>query len=138
MAQYKSKAVTVNRGADYITERFADLSAFGQALDGMSEADRARVGDVKFDKDSITIDTKQVGTISFKVTERTPSRVVMSAVGSPVPLELSVGLTPLGDDVTEIVTAIDVEIPAMLRPMIGGAMQKAVDQFGDLMAKLNA
>lgn len=138
MAQYKSKAVTVNRPADYITEKFADLSTFGQALDAMSEADRARVGDVKFDKDSITIDTKQVGTISFKVIERTPSRIVMNAVGSPVPLDLSVGLTSLSDDTTEIVTAIDVEIPAMLRPMIGGAMQKAVDQFGDLMAKLNA
>ncbi len=138
MAKYKSKAVTVSRPAQFIVDKFADLSSFGQALDSMSEADRARVGDVKFEKDAITIDTKQVGTISFKVVERTPSRVVMSAVGSPVPLDLSVDLTPEGEDSTQIVTSIDVEIPAMLRPMIGGAMQKAVDQFGDLMAKLNA
>lgn len=138
MAKYKSKAVTVSRPAQFIVDKFADLSSFGQALDSMSEADRARVGDVKFEKDAITIDTKQVGTISFKVVERTPSRVVMSAVGSPVPLDLSVDLTPEGEDSTQIVTSIDVEIPAMLRPMIGGAMQKAVDQLGDLMAKLNA
>ncbi len=138
MDKYKSKAVTVSRPAQFIVDKFADLSSFGQALDSMSEADRARVGDVKFEKDAITIDTKQVGTISFKVVERTPSRVVMSAVGSPVPLDLSVDLTPEGEDSTQIVTSIDVEIPAMLRPMIGGAMQKAVDQFGDLMAKLNA
>ena len=138
MAQYKSKAETVGRPADFISEKFSDLSSFGQALDSMSAADRAKVGDVKFEKDSITIDTKQVGTISFKVTERTPSRVVMNAVGSPVPLDLIVNLTPLDAEPTEIVTAIDVEIPAMLRPMIGGAMQKAVDQFGDLIAKLNA
>lgn len=138
MAEYKSKPVTVGRSAEYIADKFVDLSSFGQALDSMSEADRAKVGDVKFEKDSITIDTKQVGTISFKVTERSPKRVVMNAVGSPVPLDLSVNLTPLGEDSTEIVTAIDVEIPAMLRPLIGGAMQKAVDQFGVLMAKLNA
>lgn len=138
MAQYKSNPVTVARSADYISDKFADLSAFGAALDSMSPADRERIGDVKFEKDSITIDTKQVGTISFKVTERTPSRVVMNAVGSPVPLDLCVDLTALGADATEIVTSIDVEIPAMLRPLIGGAMQKAVDQFGDLMAKLNA
>ncbi|MDE5567652.1 MAG: hypothetical protein K2J12_04330 [Muribaculaceae bacterium] len=138
MAQYKSNPVTVHRSAESITDKFADLSAFGNALDAMSPADRERIGDVKFEKDSITIDTKQVGTISFKVTERTPSRIVMNAVGSPVPLDLCVNLTSLGSDVTEIVTSIDVEIPAMLRPLIGGAMQKAVDQFGDLMGKLNS
>lgn len=138
MAQYKSNPVTVHRSAQSIADKFADLSAFGTALDAMSAADRERIGDVKFEKDSITIDTKQVGSISFKVTERTPSRVVMNAVGSPVPLDLCVNLTSLGSDVTEIVTSIDVEIPAMLRPLIGGAMQKAVDQFGDLMGKLNS
>ena len=138
MAEYKSKAVTVARSAEYIADKFTDLSAFGNALDSLPESERAKIGDVKFDADSITIETKQVGTISFKVTERTPRKVVMNAVGSPVPLDLCVNLTPLGQESTEIVTSIDVEIPAMLRPLIGGAMQKAVDQFGNLMAKLNA
>lgn len=137
MAQYKSKPVTINRPTDFISEKFADLSVFAGNLDAMPEAERARIGDVYFEKDAITIDTKQVGTIRFQVQERTPLRIVMNAVGSPVPLDLIVNLTPVGAESTEIVTEIDVEIPAMLRPMIGGAMQKAVDQFGDLMAKLN-
>ena len=138
MAKYHSKAVVINRPAEAISEKFADLSAFAGSLDSMPEAERARIGDVSFEKDSITIDTKQVGVIRFKVTERTPQRVVMNAVGSPVPLDLIVNLSADGVDRTEIVTEIDVEIPAMLRPMIGGAMQKAVDQFGELMAKINA
>lgn len=138
MAKYHSKAVVINRPAEAISEKFADLSAFAGSLDSMPEAERARIGDVSFEKDSITIDTKQVGVIRFKVTERTPQRVVMNAVGSPVPLDLIVNLSADGAERTEIVTEIDVEIPAMLRPMIGGAMQKAVDQFGELMAKLNA
>lgn len=138
MSQYTSKPVTVGRPAQFIADKFADLSMFGGALDSMPESERAKIGDVKFTQDSIEIDTKQVGTIKFQVVERTPSKVVMNAVGSPVPLNLIVNLKALGEDSTEITTAIDVEIPAMLRPMIGGAMQKAVDQFGDLMAKLNA
>lgn len=138
MAQYKSKAITINRPAEFISDKFADLSVFAGNLDAMPEAERARIGDVSFEKDSITIDTKQVGTIRFQVKERTSSRIVMNAVGSPVPLDLVVNLTSVGAESTEIVTEIDVEIPAMLRPMIGGAMQKAVDQFGDLMAKLNS
>lgn len=138
MSQYTSKPVTVNRPAQFIIDKFADLSLFGEALDSMPAGERAKIGDVSFDKDAITIDTKQVGTIKFQVVERTPARVVMNAVGSPVPLNLIVNLDSLGDESTEITTAIDIEIPVMLRPMIGGAMQKAVDQFGDLMAKLNS
>ena len=31
---------------------------------------------------------------------------------------------------------MDVEIPAFLKAMVGGTMQKAVDQFGQLMQKI--
>lgn len=138
MAQYKSKTVTVCRPAAYIMDKFADFSAFGGALDNLPEAERQRIGDVTFEKDSIKIDTKQVGMIEFRVVNRTADRVEMQAVGSPVPLSLIVRLQPVGEEQTEIETEIDVDIPPMLRPLIGGAMQKAVDQFGDLMARLNA
>lgn len=138
MAQYKSKPVTVGRPAGFISEKFSDLSSFGQVIDQLPEQERARIGEVSFDKDSITIDTRQVGSIRFQVVERTDERIVMKAVGSPVPLDLCVNLAAIDDNSTEIVTAIDVDIPAMLRPIIGGAMQKAVDGFGDLMAKLNS
>lgn len=138
MAQYKSKTIIVNRSAEYIVDKFADLSAFGGALGNLPEAERQRIGDVNFDKDSIKIDTKQVGTIEFRVVSRSSDRVEMQAVGSPVPLSLIVRLHPAGDEQTEIETEIDVNIHPMLRPLVGGAMQKAVDQFGDLMARLNA
>jgi len=138
MSQYKSKAVTIGRPVEFIAGKFDDLSAFSGSLANMPQNERERIGDVSFDKDSITIDTKQVGKIIFKISQRTSSRIVMNAVGSPVPLDLIVNLTPLGPDATEVITEIDVEIPAMLRPLIGGAMQKAVDRFGELMGMLNA
>ncbi len=138
MAQYKSKTITVNRPVDYIIDKFSDFSAFGGVMDNLPEVERQRIGDVVFEKDAIKIDTKQVGTIEFKAVSRSNDRIEMQAVGSPVPLSLIVKLAPVGSEQTEIETVIDVDIPPMLRPLIGGAMQKAVDQFGDLMAKLNA
>lgn len=138
MAQFKSKTVKVNRPAEYISDKFADLSTFGNALDNLPAAERERIGDVTFEKDSLKIETKQVGTIEFRVTSRSAEKVEMSTVGSPVPLSLVVNLHPCGEEQTEIETMIDVDIPPMLRAFIGGAMQKAVDQFGDLMARLNA
>ena len=95
-----------------------------------------KVGDVRFEKDALIINTPQLGAITLKVIERTPSRVALGAVGSPVPLTMGVDLTSKSDESTELQTSVEVEIPAMLRPFIGPKMQEAADKFGDLMAKL--
>lgn len=138
MAQYKSRAVTLNRPASYIVDKFADLTSFGEAVERIPAAERAKIGDVSFDKDSITLNTRQVGSIVFKVVRLDPECIEMNAVGSPVPLKMFVNLTDKGADSTEIVTAVDVDIPPMLRPLVGGALQKAVDQVGDLLVRLNS
>lgn len=138
MAKYTSAPVTVAKDAGTIADKFADLSVFESSLDELSESEREKIGDVSFSPDSITIKTPQVGDITMKVVERSTSKIVMQAVGSPVSLSLSVVLNPVGVDSTEITAVIEVEIPAMLRPLIGSAMQKAADQFGALMGKLNS
>lgn len=138
MAQYKSSPVTVKRSVDEINNKFADLSVFQNAIDALPDDERAKIGDVSFDKTSISIKTPQVGEIRFQVKSNTPGQIVMEAVGSPVPLNLIVDLLAIDEASTQVTSSIDVEIPAMLRPLIGGTMQKAVDQFGSLFARLNA
>ncbi len=138
MAQFKSKTVTVNRPVEYIVDKFSDLSVFGNAINNLPEAERERIGDVVFEKDSIKMNTKQVGAIEFKVVGRSHDKIELEAIGSPVPLSLVVNLKSSGIDRTDLETLIEVDIPPMLRPFIGGAMQKAADQFGELMAKLDA
>lgn len=137
MATYSSKAVTVPVAPATISDKFSDFTNFQGHLDALPADQRAKVGDIKFTRDSIVMNTPQVGAITLKVTERTPNRVALTAVGSPVPMNLIVDLRPVdGGEKTEFVTSMDVDIPAMLKPMVGGTMQKAVDQFGELMKKL--
>lgn len=137
MATFSSKPSVIDRPASEVAEKFSDLTRMQAVLDRMPEDERAKVGDVKLTTDSIIIETAQVGQITLKVTERSEKRVVLEAIGSPVPLKLIVDLKPVSVSSTEIVTSMDVEIPAFLKPMIGGAMQKAVDQFAVLMQKLS-
>ena len=136
MAKYSSKPVVVARSAEELAEKFSDFSTLGASLDNMTEEERAKVGKVEFSKDSITITTPQVGNIVLTVKERTPERVVLEAVGSPVPMKLEITFRPVDAQSAEVCGTIDVEIPAMLRPLIGGTMQKAADQFGALFARL--
>ncbi len=136
MATFTSKPVMVQQSAAAISDKFSDMTRLQDIIDRMPQAERDKVGDVELTADSIIINTKQVGAISLKVTERTESLVKFTAVGSPVPMYLMVNLRAAGPEETEVSTAMDVDIPPFLKPMVGGAMQKAVDQFGQLIAKL--
>lgn len=136
MAIFKGKSVTINKSAEALAEKFSDLSGLQDVMERLPEDQRAKIGDVKLTKDSIRIQTAQVGEINFTVTERSADRVVFTAAGAPVPLKLVLDFKPLTTAQTELTTSMDVDIPVFLKPMVGGAMQKAVDQFGELMSKL--
>ena len=93
---------------------------------------------MEFTADSFKIQTPQVGDITFKVMERhTPERIVFGTESSPVPLTLALDIIPAGDASSTVTAAIDVEIPAMLRPLVGPQLQKAADQLGSLITTLN-
>lgn len=111
---------------------------FQQRINEIPEEARAKMGDVTFEADAICINTPQVGQLKFKVTERVaPGHIVFSAVGSPIPLSMAIDINALSDTSSEVVTAIEVEIPAMLRPLIGSKMQEAADKFGEMIGQLN-
>lgn len=136
MAKFTSKPTVVNTPAQAVADKFADLSRFQATLDAVPAEERAKIGDVRLTTDSIIMNTPQVGEIVLKVTDRTPERVALQAVGSPVPMALTVDIEPEGDQASRLTTSIEVEIPAMLKPMIGGTLQKAADSFGQLMSRL--
>ncbi len=136
MATYKAKPINIEKSADFIADQFADLTRLQAALDNLPAEERAKVGDVQFTPDAIVMQTKQVGEIKFQVKERSPRRVAFVAGGLPMPVVMAVDMQPLAAESTQVEASLDIDIPAMLRPMVGGTMQKAVDQFSDLISKL--
>ena len=137
MSKFVSKPTPVDRPADEISSKFADLSNLQGLIDQLPEDEKSKLGDVKFDRDSIAIHTAQVGEITFKITDRTPNRVVFQAVGSPVPVELDVDINPVDEAASEVTVCFEVQIPKLLRPMVAPHMQKAVDMLGDLIGKVS-
>lgn len=134
MATYKSKPVTVDRPVEQLFGAISNIGAYQDKLDSLPDEERARLGEVRFTDDSIIITAQPVGEMRFDVVERTaPSRIVLAAAQSPVPLTLAVNTAAAGPETTTVECAIDVEIPAILKPMVGGKMQEAVDKFGELI-----
>ncbi|MCH5319959.1 MAG: hypothetical protein J1E38_09685 [Paramuribaculum sp.] len=134
MAKYTSKPVTVSRPISEVYSGISNIGAYQEKLDSLPAEARAKLGDVKFTDDSIVITAPPVGEICFTVIERIePSRVVLESAQSPVPLTLSVNLSEKDPSTTEIISEIDVEIPMFLKPMVGGKLQEAADQFGNMI-----
>ena len=138
MATYKSKPAIVDRNAAEIYDHFSDLSRLQDMLDKLPADQRAKVGDVTFTPDSIRISTPQVGDIVFVVKERiAPSTIVFGTESSPVPLEMRVDIDSYDEGKSQVTAAIDVEIPAIVRPLIGPKLQEAADKFGELISGLS-
>ena len=113
------------------------MSTFNDKLAGMPEDVRKHMGDLTFTRDSVCMDTKQAGKVVFKVTERDDRHIVL-ACSCPLPISLTLNLSPVADDAakTEVSTDVDIEIPAMLRPIIGPQMQKVADHFSTAMGSI--
>ncbi|MDE7389178.1 MAG: SRPBCC family protein [Muribaculaceae bacterium] len=139
MAKYTGKPVTVPVGREELYERVSNLGGLRERLQALPPEALAKVGDVEFiDADSFAINASGIGRVVFTVTERVaPEKVVMSANTGMVPLGLIIELESAGDGATSLTSAIDVEIPMMLRPMVGGKMKEAADKFSEMIGRLN-
>lgn len=138
MAKYTGKTARVAVPSSAIVAKFDDLSVMSDYADSLPEEQRAKIGDVRFEKDAIIIKNPHIGEMAFNVVERSADAVVFKADGM-IPLTISVLLASVDDDTaTDVTTVLDIEIPAMLKPLIGGKLQQVADTFGDLVAKLAA
>mgnify|MGYP000246501305 CR=1 FL=1 len=136
MATYSSKPVVIARNAEELASRFGDFTILQERLDAMPEEQRQAVGNVSFTADTITINTPQMGAINLRAVERTPEAIVLQAEGSPVPMQLKVTFKAVSAESTEVCGVIDVDIPAIIKPMVGPTLQKAADKFGELFSGL--
>lgn len=136
MSKYRGKAVVVNGNVEDVFSKIANLGAYQQYVDNMPDDIKAKLDDVRFTDDSIVLNANPVGEIVLKQTRlESPSLIEMQAQNSPVPMALSIVTSPVGDS-TEVVPSIDVEIPAMLRPLVGGKLQEAADKMSEILGML--
>lgn len=140
MSKYSGKPVTVPVGREELYERISNLGGLQERLKALPADALEKVGEVEFiDADSFAINAPGLGRVVFNVTERkAPEKVVMTADTGVVPLNLILELHESSDPgKTDLVSAIDVEIPMMLRPMVGGKMKEAADKFSEMIGRLN-
>ncbi len=140
MAKYTGKLHRVALPANEIFNRLSNLAELKTRMDSLPDDIKAKMGTVNFpDEDTMAFTAPGVGEMKFRIVERTrPSQVRFLADTGVVPINVTVNLTEAGADSTDISASIEAEIPAMLRPLIGGKLQDAADKFGEMFGQLNA
>ncbi|MDE6017861.1 MAG: hypothetical protein K2G85_03490 [Muribaculaceae bacterium] len=142
MATYKSDEVRLKASAESVFAKLGNFESLKELLAQVPAdqipADKKEMFDsIKLTDDSIELPGGPIGSLLLKVVERTaPSRITLKGEGTPVPLQLQLDLKPVDESSCLAQAVIDLEIPAMLRPMISGPMQKMTDQFGSVLRSI--
>ena len=142
MATYKSETVGLAYPAETVFGKLSDLEGLGNVIKNIPEdkvpADqRAMLGQVTVTPDTITFPGGPVGNITLRIDDlNSPTLISLAGQGTPVPLSLAMHITPLTPDTCEAYVEIDLQIPAMLKPMVNGPMQKMTEQFAQMLRQV--
>ena len=142
MAKYKSDEVPLKDSEQRCVDRLSNFESLKNLLAQVPEdqipADKKEMfNSIRLSDDSIELPGGPVGSIRLKVVERTaPSRITLKGEGTPVPLQLQLDIHPVDEASCRAQAKVDLEIPAMLRPMISGPMQKMTEQFASVLRSI--
>lgn len=142
MATYRSEEVTLKSSAQNVYDRLSNFESLRNLLAQVPEdqipADKKEMFDsISLTEDSIDLPGGPVGNIRLRVVEKiSPSCIKLKGEGTPVPLTLQLNIQPVDDSMCRAMAQVDIEIPAMLRPMISGPMHKMTEQFAQVLRSI--
>lgn len=142
MATYSSEQVNINAPAEIVFDRLNNLEGLGTLLmnapvDSLPDDKRAMLDQVQVTADTITFPGGPVGNITLRKEETVrPEIIRLVGDGTPVPLSLSLRIRPENEIACSARVDIDIQIPAMLKPMVNGPLQKMADQFATMLRSI--
>lgn len=139
MAKYSGKPYRVNKPQAELYAGLSNLADIRSRMDSIPGELKAKMGTVTFPDDvTLAFTAPGVGEMKFRIAERRePDAVKFLADTGVVPIYVLLELVAAGAGATDITASVEAEIPAMLRPLIGGKLQEAADKFGEMFGQLN-
>lgn len=140
MDKYKSEKNIIPHPIEAVYDKLAHPEGFKSHIDANlehlpGEAAEALKG-VSFDSGGITLNSP-MGPLRLGVEDsEPPHKVVYKAQQSPVPFCLTVHLQGTPEGLTESVAELEIELPFMLKAMVGSKLKDGVDQLGKMLANL--
>lgn len=140
METYKSYINRINCNIGTVFAKLSNPSIFQEQieknLDRMPDDARENLSKVKFEPDGISIESP-MGPLKMAIQEVVePNRIVFGAAQSPVAFNLIINLTEVDEENTDSETHLQLDLPIMIRAMVGGKLKDAAKMFGEMLTKL--
>ena len=140
METYKSDKVVIDYNIELIYSKLSNPAMFKekmeQNMDRIPDEAREHLDNLKFEEDGISINSP-MGAVKLSVSESVePNLVKYVAESSPVPFGLTVNLEAIDEEHTNAIAEINIELPMMIRAMVGGKLSEGAQKMGEVLAKL--
>lgn len=137
MSEYKGKTVTIDVPAQRVADKFADLSKLQESFSHIPAEQIEKVGKMHLEPQAIVIENPMVGEMRFDIVERNDRRIAL-VCDKPLHIGMAITMEPNADNSlsTDVTTAIDVDLPFFMKPIIGSKMQFVADGFADMVSAI--
>lgn len=110
-------------------------------LENMENIERVRdripadkVGQISFDRDTITVSGSPIGSLSMKIIDREPEKLIkMTSVDGPVAFNVWIQVLPLTDASSKMKVTLGAELNMFIRQMAGRKIQEAVEKLAGML-----
>ena len=143
MAKYTSGNINLNGSAEAVFNKLSNLQNLRDLLDKVPadkvpDNQRAMLENLEITSDSIVIPGGPMGALTLKMVEKIePELIKLNGEGLPMALSLAMHIKPESETKSSANVEIEIDIPAMLKPLIGGQIQKMASQFGDMLGAIS-
>ena len=140
METYKSDKVVIDHNIELIYSKLSNPAMFKekmeQNMDRIPDEAREHLDNLKFEDDGISINSP-MGAMKLSVSESVEPCLVKYVVeSSPVPFGLTINLEAIDEEHTSAIAEINIELPMMVRAMVGGKLSEGAKKMGEVLAKL--
>lgn len=142
MTTVKSEKKVIDASAEKVFEKLSNLENLkgllsGLPKDNIPEDKREMFDNLVITSDSIEIPAGPVGNITLRMADRLPYSLI-SLVGenTPVPLDMQLEIEPVTENSCEVQVVINIEVPAIIKPMISGPLKKITGQFVQVLGAI--
>ncbi len=142
MANYKSEDVTLGVPVERAFAKLDNLEGLGELIknapaDKIPAEQRDMLDKISVTSDTISFPSGPMGEIRLrKVKSVEPTLIELAGEGTPVPMSLKLHLLPMGETACTANVEIDLQIPAMLKPMVNGPLKKMTTEFANMLRQM--
>lgn len=142
MEKFKSDKFTINCNIQSVFDKLSNPSHYKSMLeenaDKLPPEAKAQLDKINFTEQGISMESP-MGNVVLAIDKDatvSPNRIAYTAVGSPIKVSLVVELKQVDENVTEECAAIEIDIPFMLKAMVGPKLKEGAQKFGEAIAKI--